>query len=146
VSALYRAEGTLFPEASRTHLEFRLFLDRDFPALEVHFAYKPKLLEDPALIAPLAAGARAKFGLVDAPEPATLQNLLTLSFDDGAGFRGAAHRHLNDQTLVVGGPFPSPGLTPGPVPAGVFRITLSAHAVLTPTCTYRLTIRALETL
>jgi len=139
---LYRAEGRLFPETSRSHLEFRLFLDRDYRGLEIHFAYEPKLLEDPGAIAPLAAEGRQRFGLPDAPDPPFLQNLLTLSFDDARGFRGAAHRHPSDQTLFLGDQ-PSPGLEAGPVPRGIFRITLSVHAVVTEACTYRLTVRSL---
>jgi len=139
---LYRAEGTLFPQASRSHLEFRLFLEKDHRALEIHFAYEPKLLEDPGTIAVLAAEGRQRFGLAEAPDPPFLQNLLTLSFDDAAGFRGAAHRHPPDQTLTLGDES-SPGLSPGPVPRGIFRITLSVHAVITVACTYRLTVRSL---
>lgn len=141
---LYRVEGRLFPEASRSHVEFRLFLPREFPVLEIRLAYAPKLLEDPARIAGLAAEARTRFAIPDdQATPAAFQNLLTLSFDDARGFRGAAHRHPPDQTLVLG-PSPSPGLHPGAVPRGAFRITLSVHAVLTEVCTYQLSVRAPE--
>src|SRR5205814_4763207 len=48
-----------------------------------------------------------------------IPNLVTISLDDAAGvYRGAGHRHDQDQSLILGVDAASPGLVAGPLPEG----------------------------
>jgi len=70
-------------------------------------------------------------------------NLLTISLDDAAGaYRGAGHRHHARQDLLVGVAAASPGLVAGPLPAGQWTLTLSAHTLVTPQCDVSIQIGA----
>jgi hypothetical protein len=70
-------------------------------------------------------------------------NLLTLSLDDAHGtYRGAGHRHAEDQELRLGSHSASPGLVPGPLPAGDWTLTLSAHTVVSAQCDVEIQIGA----
>ncbi len=70
-------------------------------------------------------------------------NLLTISLDDADGvYRGAAHRHNPDQKLVLGLTGATPGLVAGPLPAGEWTLTLSAHTIVSPQCEVEIQIGA----
>jgi hypothetical protein len=74
---------------------------------------------------------------------ARVANLLTISLDDATGaYRGAGHRHADDQRLVLGPEAASPGLVSGPLPAGMWTLTLSAHTLVTPQCDVSIQIGA----
>lgn len=74
---------------------------------------------------------------------ARVPNLLTISLDDAAGaYRGAGHRHAARQDLHMGLEAASPGLVAGPLPAGVWALTLSAHTLMTPQCDVSIQIGA----
>ncbi|CAM4285634.1 hypothetical protein [Paenibacillus tarimensis] len=148
MNELLTIEGTLTPLSSKTHITYQFHIDEPPARLAIEFQYSPKVLEDSEISRPLIMEAIGKY--VD-PSAADLQkqqwerftplqNLLTLSVDDPEGFRGSAHRHPPEQrhTLAVGSA--SPGFIPGVLPAGIWRITISVHCVVTPACTYRLSV------
>ena len=58
-------------------------------------------------------------------------NLVTIAVDDANGaYRGAGHRHDQDQALLIGLEEASPGLVPGPLPHGEWALTATAHTVV----------------
>ncbi len=68
-----------------------------------------------------------------AAERAAVPNLLTISLYDADGaYRGAAHRHAPDQSLVLGPDAATPGLVRGPLPGGTWILTLTAHTRVSP--------------
>lgn len=72
-------------------------------------------------------------------------NMITFALDDAEGaYRGAGHRHAADQELTVGLEGASPGLVPGPLPAGRWTLTLSAHTLLSAEVRYRVEIGAVS--
>ncbi len=72
-----------------------------------------------------------------------IANLVTITLDDAAGaFRGANHRQAAEQRLFVRADAASPGLTPGPLPAGTWTVTVSAHTLVSPSCVYSIQIGA----
>jgi hypothetical protein len=88
-------------------------------ALHFHICYTPKLASERA------------------------PNLLTVSLDDAEGnYRGAGHRHANDQRLTLSVASASPGLVPGPLPEGAWLLTLSAHAVVSPSVSLSIQVGA----
>ncbi|MDQ6669500.1 MAG: hypothetical protein M3069_01850 [Chloroflexota bacterium] len=72
-----------------------------------------------------------------------IANLLTVSLDDALGsYRGASHRQANDQHLALGAEAVSPGLVAGPLPPGVWRLTISAHTLVSAQCELSIQIDA----
>lgn len=72
-----------------------------------------------------------------------IANLLTPSLDDALGrYRGAGHRHANDQHLALGPETASPGLVAGPIPPGVWTLTISAHTLVSAQCELSIQIDA----
>jgi hypothetical protein len=76
----------------------------------------------------------AAFYVQALPTDLRLGNMLTMSLDDAHGvYRGAGHRQAPDQRWTLGDGECSAGLVPGPLPAGTWRLTLSAHTLVSPT-------------
>jgi hypothetical protein len=70
-------------------------------------------------------------------------NLLTISLDDPSGtYRGAGHRHSPEQQLTLGVDQASPGLIAGPLPAGRWTLTLTAHTLISDQCEVEIQIGA----
>ena len=59
-----------------------------------------------------------------------LKNLVTLSLDDPAGYRGAAHRQDPRQIHTVGAAQSSYGFTNAPTQPGTWYLTLNVHCAL----------------
>ncbi|QHW31154.1 hypothetical protein GZH47_09995 [Paenibacillus rhizovicinus] len=142
------AEGLVKPVCSKTHIAYSFHLDRRGGKLWIDFAYEPKNLEDREQSLPLIAAGVEKY-----TEPAQrerlmekwesflpLKNLITVSVDDPDRHRGAGHRHDPEQLLFIGGREASPGFSGGELIEGLWRVTLSLHAIVTDDCRYRLRI------
>ncbi|MBM7566395.1 hypothetical protein [Paenibacillus sacheonensis] len=142
------AEGRVQPVCSKTHIAYSFHLDQPGGKLWIDFAYEPKNLEDRE-----QSRARIAAGVENYTEPAQrelvmdrwesflpLKNLITVSVDDPARHRGAGHRHDPEQLLLIGAEEASPGFVRGELPEGLWRVTLSLHAIVTESCSYRLRI------
>ncbi|MCI3921101.1 hypothetical protein MO973_12730 [Paenibacillus sp. TRM 82003] len=149
MNELLTAEGTLTPLSSKTHITYQFHIDEPHEAVTIDFQYSPKALEDPDAARPLIERALEKYAEPSIAELhakqweryAPLMNLLTLSVDDPEGFRGSAHRHPPEQRHELAKDGASPGFIAGPIVRGVWKITISVHCVVTPTCNYRLTVK-----
>jgi hypothetical protein len=144
---LLRAEGILDTLASKTHLSFDFYLKKPVQRLNISFCYDPKWLDDKSIAQQLIEVSFERYleNGQEQPHPKweiyyPLQNLITLSFDDPFRFRGAAHNPLAEQSHFITEKAASPGLLPGVLPAGIWRVTLSVHAIVTPKCRYRLLV------
>lgn len=148
------AEGKLTPLSSKTHITYQFHLDNPLSSLEIEFQYAPKPYLDKQASQPLIIQAIETYA-----DPAVadlhkkqweqfypLQNLLTLSLDGPDGFRGSAHRHAPEQRHIVcgDGSRTSPGFIAGDVAAGVWKVTVSVHCIVTPECRYELVLRGTE--
>lgn len=146
MNTLFETSGTLSPVASRSHICFTVFLAEPIECLKIDFSYTPKVLLDQEHAEVLRKEGEARyFNDPRFPNNALktsgdLTNLLTLSFDDAHGFRGACHRHPSVQHLYLGKDRASPGLLSGIIPPGLLRVTLSVHSVITKACDYSLCI------
>ena len=143
---------TVTPEHSRSHIRFPFRLPREASKLHIHFAYGPKALEDREASRRLMEECISKYieperqpivrGSMERYYPLT--NLMTLSVDDPEAYRGACHRHDPEQRLFLSGEEASPGLAKGPLPAGLWTVTISVHSIVTERCEYRLQVWAEE--
>jgi hypothetical protein len=148
MKVLLQAEGALTPVCAKSHIIYAIDLDREISQLWIDFSYSPKCLDDRDTARSMIMAALHRDLLEEQQQSLAahwedflpFKNLLTLSFDDAAGFRGCAHRHDPRQHLELATHRASPGLLAGPVPPGQFRITLSVHALITNTCRYSLRV------
>ncbi|MFC6228160.1 hypothetical protein ACFQI7_10085 [Paenibacillus allorhizosphaerae] len=146
MNTLLRAGGTVTPSCSKSHITYTVHLHDTVEELHIEFAYEPKALADEAKAKTLIEEGLQRYILQESLESykggwesyLPLKNLLTLSFDDENGFRGAGHRHDPVQHLVIAAEEASPGLIPGSFPRGQLRVTISLHCIVTETCGYRL--------
>ena len=145
-AVLLEVEGEIGREASRSHLAFPFELREGVGRLELEFSFAPAFLEDGPSAKRLAAEACLRFGLPPGAEEGRsrerIRNLLTVSLDDPAGFRGCAHRHRPSQAIFLSATEATPGFLPGPLGAGRWRATISVHLVASPSCAYRLRVIA----
>jgi hypothetical protein len=151
----------LTPVDDHTHRRYPFEVPSDCTALRIGVRYAPKALaasegRQAAEAALVEQAARLGAQLGDArlasswaedhaaqAHSARVSNLVTITLDDAVGaYRGAGHRHAEDQQLVVRPDAASPGLVPGPLPAGRWVLTLSAHTLVTAQCAVEIQIGA----
>jgi hypothetical protein len=151
---------TLTPADHQTHRRFLFQVPPDAGQLAIWVRYAPKRLEKQESVA-LAEAALAQQTAVLASgvgenlaeqwsadhsavaRSARIVNLLTISLDDAHGvYRGANHRHGDDQHLELGAQLASPGLVVGKLPPGEWTLTVSAHTVASDQCELSIQIEA----
>lgn len=145
---LLQAEGTITPHCSKSHITYIFYLPKQSSKINIQFNYEPKCLEDRQTAKEIIGKELRNFILDEECSDYAenweiflpLNNLITLSVDDASGFRGCVHRHDHTQQLILSEHEASPGLMPGLIPAGLVRITLSIHAIVTSACHYDLKV------
>ena len=149
----------LTPADHHTHRRYTFTVPRGADRLDIHVRYAPKALPDDEsmqLVAQTiwtqAAAFATRVGEPYADAWAVAQrqrrwsrvrNLLTVSLDDAHGaYRGACHRQPQEQQLTIQPSHATPGLIAGALPAGDWRLTLSAHTLASPQCEVLIQIAA----
>jgi hypothetical protein len=157
---LLDVHATLTPADQYTHHRYRFDVPPDCIALRIHVRYAPKrpppadsLRMAEAALIEQTARFRAQVGealatawaadQADAVRGGRVANLLTITLDDADGaYRGAGHRHSNDQQFSLTPETATPGLVAGPLPAGTWALTRSAHTLVMPQCAVDIQIGA----
>lgn len=123
--------GVITPEMDKTNIEFEFDVPTGVSSFGIDFSYSPKTLENEDEALRLVSAALEKyFGRDNGKEPRDflpVNNLITISLDDPAGYRGAAHRQPNEQHIVIDEKNSSPGFSNRKVPAGKWRVMLNIH-------------------
>lgn len=126
--------GILTRDDDKTNVRFAFDVPAGTQALQIEFAYSPKTLTDPELEKQICETALKKYnGAVcydEYKQYLPLKNLVTLSLDDPAGYRGAAHRQDHRQIHTVGAAQSSYGFTNAPTQPGTWYLTLNVHCAL----------------
>jgi hypothetical protein len=152
---------TLTPADQSTHRRFPFDVPADCTALDILVRYAPKhlpleesrrlaqasLVEHTTRLAAVLGNAdlAARWSAEHAEfvRTARISNLVTITLDDALNvYRGAAHRHAEDQHLALTLDSASPGLIPGPLPAGEWTLTLSGHTLVSAQCVVEIQIGA----
>jgi hypothetical protein len=146
-TTLLSAEGRLGPSHEKTHIAHCFLVEKPLERMEIAFSYTPKALADEDRARELIVeGARRYDGeeagtmAADWRSSLPLHNFLVVSLDDPERFRGCAHRQPPVQRHVITASDASPGFLPGPLPAGRWKVTVSAHSVVTDACDYRIDV------
>lgn len=140
----------LTPDDEKTHRCIPFVLKGKTQRTVITYFYSPKELTDKEKSYELIkenllrdAGEDAS-EYEDYSEFMPLNNLITLSLDSPEGYRGAAHRHANEQQHIIGKDFASVGFIKGELPEGEWTLVLNAHAVVTDSVECKIRIEAEE--
>ncbi len=148
---LYRAGGSLSACATRSHITYCFPVPDGLRKLHLRFSYGPKLIAG-ELSRSLILSNLSDY--IDEPgelkrveasweELGPVYNFITLSLDDPEGrFRGNVHRGDPVQEYSIGERVDECGcgLMPGPIGAGLWRVTLNVFAVYGEGCRYSLEV------
>ncbi|MGN0993877.1 MAG: hypothetical protein ACI4PD_02045 [Butyricicoccus sp.] len=141
----------LTPDQARTNLIVPFSVPHAFDHLEFHASYGPKVVTDPEVCMHGLEECMEKYVRPqDRPDVLRLEdfdppvNFVTISIDCGDEYVGCAHRHPNDQTIVIGENDATLGFFRHKIEAGDWRVVLNVHAVVAGTVEYHLTITGKE--
>jgi hypothetical protein len=148
----------LTPADHQTHRHYIFSVPEGCTCLTVHVRYTPKFLsaadsrklveasvqaQSASLTRQLGGDLGERWAADFEDADLIVPNLLTIALDDATGaYRGAGHRHAEDQHLRLGVDSASPGLIAGPIPAGLWTLTLSAHTIVSDQCEVEIQIGA----
>lgn len=148
MKTLLDVKGQISPDCSKSHISYSFIVPQPLCRLDIYFSYTPKLLENQSLSKQFIQDSVSKYIEKGHQQSYSekwemylpLKNLITISVDDSIGYRGAAHRHDSKQELYISENKASPGLVPGNLRPGQWRVTLSLHAIVTDQCKYKLRV------
>ncbi len=147
MNTLHLTEGTLTPSCSKSHISYVFNIDDNVSKLNIDFSYNPKFLDDIEMSQQIINTCLSEYCKDNEAEYKEsweeylpIKNLLTLSIDDPHGFRGAAHRHPNNQKITISKEDATSGFIQGDIIPGSWTVTISVHVVVTETCNYKLHI------
>ncbi|NOU95749.1 hypothetical protein GC093_21345 [Paenibacillus sp. LMG 31456] len=147
MNLLLEVEEKLAIAQTQTHITYSFAVSDLCRKLNIDFSYAPKTLDNETLSKEIVGLSLLKYS--DSNDPILedgwkrylpLKNLITVSVDDPNGFRGACHRQDAEQHLFLAADSASPGLMPGLPIQGNWTITLSIHALVTATCSFKLRV------
>jgi len=141
-------QGQVTPPCSKSHISYKFPVQEPVGKLWISFTYAPKNLADREQSKALIEASIDKYTEPEQRDRLQakwetflpLKNLITISVDDPERHRGAGHRHDPEQLLLLSELEASPGLLSGPMPSGMWEVTLSLHAIVTENCQYALQI------
>jgi len=145
---LIDVKGQVNSSCSRSHITYSFDLCQSGGQVNIRFKYDPKRLESLDQAKTLISESLEKYSTSEHyPSTAAnwqsflpLTNLITISVDDPNHHRGAGHRHDPQQQLFLSEHQSSPGFVSGPIVAGMWKVTLSLHSIITETCSYELQV------
>ncbi|WP_067838940.1 CehA/McbA family metallohydrolase [Amphibacillus sediminis] len=149
MSILFQTKAELTQASMQSHLTYTFYVPKGSEILTIDFDYRPDILANETKQKTIIAEALTCYnllpnnndigGLIDKYSP--LKNLLTLSIDDPNGFRGARHCHEPEQHIFITTEEASPGILSGKLSAGLWSVTISAHAIVTDKCYFSLIVK-----
>lgn len=133
---VFEKEIRLTKENQKTNITLPFTLDSSAEKLVITYSYSPKILADREESIRLIE----EWTNTDTEKYLPLKNLVTLSLDSPDGYRGAAHRHAENQTHIISESFSSNGFLKTKIKKGEWKISLNVHAVVTEYCDCKLKI------
>lgn len=139
---LFSENGVLTPSQSKTNIRFNFDVPNGVKALRVEYKYSPKHVENMEKSVEMISRAAQKYGeeINSFDDYIPLSNLVTLSFDDCKGYRGACHRHPNEQSIFISEKDSTPGIINADISSGMWSVTLNVHFVGSDEVEYSISI------
>ena len=122
-------KGRICGNDSKTNISHKFSVSEDAKRLVICFSYTPKSVENEDLAMKHIEEGLKRYG-EKSNNPSDffpIRNLLTLSFDENGKYRGACHRHPNEQTIVISEENSTPGITNKPLEGGEWDAVLNVH-------------------
>ena len=126
---IFSKTGRIFEKDDKTNICHSFTVSEGAQRLIVRYAYSPKTVgnKDKAAAAVISGMKKYDVPLGNMEELLPVKNLVTLSFDDPKGYRGACHRQPNEQTIVITERDSTPGIFNRKLPAGQWQVVLNIH-------------------
>lgn len=120
--------GKITTKQDKTNIAVPFFVNSDVEKIIIDYHYTPKLVENGE---GLVGDCLAKYQVQSDDESRFLpvKNLVTLSFDDPEGYRGACHRQPNKQQITIAHQNSTYGVINRPVASGNWQVVLNVHYV-----------------
>ena len=122
-------KGTVDEKNSKSNICHSFTVSENAKRLVVKYSYSPKEVDNREKALELIAKGLEKYQYQSGnPESfLPINNLLTLSFDENGKYRGACHRHPNEQIIVLSGENSTPGIINKPLESGEWNAVLNVH-------------------
>ena len=125
---ILKKSGMITEKDHQTNLVIPFSVSPKATELTVRYSYHPKTVEDRKKALELLSDCAEKYE-VNADDLSALlpvNNLVTLSFDDPDGYRGACHRQANEQIIMIG-EHSTPGILNRKIISGQWDVVLNIH-------------------
>ncbi len=125
---ILQTSGKITTQQDKTNITIPFFVDSNIEKIIIDYSYTPKIVENGEK---LVADCLAKYQVQsdNAHQFLPVKNLVTISFDDPDGYRGACHRQANDQQIIIAQSNSTPGVINSPIQSGQWQIMLNVHYV-----------------
>ena len=126
---VFGKKGKICEQDNKTNIAFRFTVSKNAKRLVVKFSYFPKTVENKEKALSLVEKGFEKYGIEgeNKSDYLPLNNLITLSFDENGKYRGACHRHPNEQTIIISDKSSTPGIINMPLECGEWQAVLNVH-------------------
>lgn len=123
--------GKINPAESKTNIVHKFTVPKGIKKLVVSYSYSPKEVEDQEVaLKEIAYGLRKfNFDVANVSSFLPVRNLVTLSFDENGEYRGACHRHPNEQTILIAEKNSTNGINNSPIKSGEWDVVVNVHYV-----------------
>ena len=126
---IFSRNGKISEKDSKTNIVYSFTVSENTKRLTVNYSYFPKEVENREKALRLIEEGLEKYD--EKCEALTdflpIRNLITLSFDENGRYRGACHRHPNNQTIVISDENSTPGIINRPLEGGEWQVVLNVH-------------------
>ena len=126
---IFSRNGKISEKDSKTNIVYSFTVSENTKRLTVNYSYFPKEVENREKALLLIEEGLEKYE--EKCEALTdflpIRNLITLSFDENGRYRGACHRHPNNQTIVISDENSTPGIINRPLERGEWQVVLNVH-------------------
>ncbi|MBR7060689.1 MAG: hypothetical protein IKI34_03035 [Eubacterium sp.] len=121
-------KGKVNENQSKTNISHNFSVSDNAKGLIVSFSYSPKDVEEKTALKLIEDGLKKYEEKCDNPSDfLPIRNLLTLSFDENGKYRGACHRHPNEQIIRISSENSTPGIINKEVESGEWNAVLNVH-------------------
>lgn len=126
--------GRILPADSKTNIVHKFTVPEGVNRLVISYSYSPKDIEDEeTALKEITLGLkRFNFEVVNVSSFLPIRNLVTLSFDENGEYRGACHRHPNQQTIIIAENNSTAGINNSPLKSGEWDVVVNVHYVGCP--------------
>lgn len=144
---LLKTDMTLDQSADQSHIIFRFFVPDRVEKLVIDLSYDPPYEEYDGQVKDWIKDHSDYYDFHIANHPQAvekvypLKNLLTISVDDPAGFRGSCHRFQPVTKIEMGNGDSTPGMSNGEIISGMWNIMINCHAIVSQKCLLHIQVK-----